>query len=94
VLIELLPKHLGLNVLEPVGLQRKAPSLTTFVTDQRMKAGYVWPAFEAALKSAGVSHEMHTYPGTQHGFHNTALQRGGSQARLGAHGAFFRKHLA
>src|SRR5688572_12773345 len=30
----------------------------------------MWPAFETALKKAGVPHQMHMYPGTQHGFHN------------------------
>jgi carboxymethylenebutenolidase len=31
--------------------------------------------YEAALKSAGVPYEMHTYPGTQHGFHNISTPR-------------------
>jgi carboxymethylenebutenolidase len=35
----------------------------------------MWPAFEAALKAAGVAHEMHKYPGTQHGFHNNSTPR-------------------
>ena len=35
----------------------------------------MWPAFEAALKAAGVRHEMHKYPGTQHGFHNNSTPR-------------------
>ena len=33
------------------------------------------PAYEAALKSSGLAHEMHTYPGTQHGFHNNSTPR-------------------
>lgn len=33
------------------------------------------PAFEAALKAAGVPHEMHVYAGTQHGFHNNSTPR-------------------
>jgi len=33
------------------------------------------PGYEAALKAAGVSYEMHTYPGTQHGFHNNSTPR-------------------
>ena len=33
------------------------------------------PEFEAALKAAGVAHEMHVYPGTQHGFHNNSTPR-------------------
>ncbi len=34
-----------------------------------------WPAFEAALKAAGVVYERHLYPGTQHGFHNDTTPR-------------------
>jgi carboxymethylenebutenolidase len=34
-----------------------------------------WPAFEAALKEAGVTYERHLYPGTQHGFHNDTTPR-------------------
>ena len=55
------------------------------------------PAYEAALKSAGVKFEVHTYPGTQHGFHNNTTPRYNEAAaklaweRTVAH---FRKHLA
>ena len=31
--------------------------------------------YEAALKEHGVSYEMHTYPGTRHGFHNYSTPR-------------------
>ncbi len=33
------------------------------------------PGYEAALKAAGAAFEMHTYPGTQHGFHNNSTPR-------------------
>lgn len=33
------------------------------------------PGFEAALKAAGVSFEMHEYPGAKHGFHNNSTPR-------------------
>jgi len=33
------------------------------------------PPYEAALKAAGVPHDMHVYPGTQHGFHNNSTPR-------------------
>jgi carboxymethylenebutenolidase len=41
--------------------------------DERINS--MWPAFEAAMKAAGVRHEMHKYPGTQHGFHNNSTPR-------------------
>ena len=31
-----------------------------------------WPAYEAALKAAGVTYEGHIYPGAVHGFNNDA----------------------
>jgi carboxymethylenebutenolidase len=57
----------------------------------------MWPAYEAALKSAGVSHEMYTYPGTQHGFHNNSTPRYNEAAAKLAWErtiAFFKKNLA
>ena len=63
--------------------------------DERINSTY--PAFEAALKSAGVAHQVHTYPGTQHGFHNNSTPRYSEAAaklsweRTIAH---FKKHLA
>lgn len=41
--------------------------------DERINAG--WPAWEAALKAAGVRYEAHLYPGVQHGFHNDTTPR-------------------
>ncbi len=38
--------------------------------DTRLAQG--WPAYEAALKAAGVTHEGHIYPGAGHGFNNDA----------------------
>ena len=57
----------------------------------------MWPAYEVALKAAGVAYQMHQYPGTQHGFHNNSTPRYNEAAaklsweRTVAH---FRKHLA
>jgi len=42
-------------------------------TDERINAA--WPAFEAALKAAGVRHTMYKYPGTLHGFNNDTTPR-------------------
>ena len=52
----------------------KAPLLIHYAaTDDRINTG--WPAWEAALKANGVKYEMHTYPGTNHGFHNDTTPR-------------------
>ncbi|HEX6268295.1 MAG TPA: dienelactone hydrolase family protein [Burkholderiales bacterium] len=63
--------------------------------DERINS--MWPAFEKALKAAGVAHEMHMYPGTQHGFHNNSTPRYNEAAAKLAWErtvAFFRKNLA
>ncbi len=56
----------------------------------------MWPGFEAALKAAGVRHEAHFYPGTQHGFHNDSTPRFHADAAKLSWDrtvAFFRQHL-
>lgn len=60
---------------ETAGVARiRAPLLVHYAGhDERINA--MWPAFEAALKAAGVRHEVHWYPGTQHGFHNDSTPR-------------------
>ena len=74
----------------------KAPLMIQYASnDERINA--MWPAFEAALKSAGVAHEAHFYPGTQHGFHNNSTPRYNEPAANLSWErtiAFFRKHLA
>lgn len=74
----------------------RAPLLIHYAEhDERINA--MWPAFEKALKAAGVPHEAHFYPGTQHGFHNNSTPRyhepsaNLSWERTVAH---FRRHLA
>lgn len=42
-------------------------------TDARINAA--WPAYEAALKAAGVNYTVYHYPGTQHGFNNDTTPR-------------------
>jgi carboxymethylenebutenolidase len=41
--------------------------------DTRVNAG--WPAYETALKAAGVKYEAHIYPEVNHGFHNDTTPR-------------------
>ncbi|MGH9385640.1 MAG: dienelactone hydrolase family protein [Vicinamibacterales bacterium] len=41
--------------------------------DERINAG--WPAYEAALKAAGVKYQRFLYPGSQHGFNNDTTPR-------------------
>lgn len=52
----------------------KAPLLIHFAAvDERINAA--WPAYEAALKAAGVAYTAHQYAGTQHGFNNDTTPR-------------------
>jgi carboxymethylenebutenolidase len=63
--------------------------------DERINTTY--PPFESALKANNVPVQVHTYPGTQHGFHNNSTPRYNEAAaklsweRTVAH---FKKHLA
>ena len=64
-------------------------------TDPRVNA--MWPEYEAALKSNGVTYEMHMFEGTLHGFHNNSTPRYNETAAALAWNrtiGFFRKHLA
>ena len=73
----------------------KAPLLVHYAeNDERINAG--WPAYESALKTAGVKYEMFKYPGTQHGFHNDTTPRYDEAAAKLAWTRtveFFNKHL-
>lgn len=63
--------------------------------DARINA--MWPGFEAALKANSVRHEMHLYPGTQHGFHNNSTPRYHAPSAALAWErtiGFFKAHLA
>lgn len=63
--------------------------------DKRINAGMA--DYESALKANGVSYEMHTYPGTRHGFHNNSTKRyNEEQAKLAWQRtiAHFKKHLS
>ncbi len=74
----------------------KAPLLMHYAENDANING-MRPAYEEALKAAGVRYEMHTYAGTQHGFHNNSTPRYNEAAaklaweRTVAH---FKKNLA
>ena len=74
----------------------KAPLLVQYAeSDERINA--MWPAFESALKAAGVPYQAYIYPGTQHGFHNNSTPRYNEPAaKLSWERtiAFFKTHLA
>lgn len=73
----------------------KAPLLIHYAeNDERINAG--WPKYEAALKAAGVRHEVYIYPGVQHGFNNDTTPRYDEAAAKLAWQrtvAFFKQHL-
>jgi len=73
----------------------KAPMLIHYAgDDERIDAG--WPAFEAALKAAGVKYEVYIYPKVQHGFNNDTTPRYDAEAAKLAWTrtmAFFEKNL-
>ncbi|MGQ0545288.1 MAG: dienelactone hydrolase family protein [Betaproteobacteria bacterium] len=78
------------------GAKIRAPLLAHLAeNDPRVNEPY--PAFEEELKKAGVRYQIHLYPGTQHGFHNSSTPRHVEAAaklaweRTVAH---FKKHLA
>jgi carboxymethylenebutenolidase len=74
----------------------KAPLLLHYAElDQRVNEG--WPAYEAALKQAGVKYTMHMYPGVNHGFHNDTTPRYDEAAAKLAWSRtveFFKQHLS
>lgn len=74
----------------------KAPLLVHLAAvDERINAA--WPAYEAALKAAGVKYTMVQYPGTQHGFNNDTTPRYDAAAAKQAWDrtiAFFKSNLA
>ena len=73
----------------------KAPLLIQQAeVDERINAA--WPAYEAALKAAGVKFAAYRYPGTQHGFNNDTTPRyDAAAAKLAWERtvAFFKTHL-
>jgi carboxymethylenebutenolidase len=74
----------------------KAP-LLIHLAENDARVNDTYPAYEEALKAAGVRYEIQRYPGTQHGFHNNSTPRyDEAAAKLSWERtvAFFKKHLA
>jgi carboxymethylenebutenolidase len=74
----------------------KAP-LVCHLAENDDRVNSTYPAYQAALKTAGVAHEVHVYPGTQHGFHNNSTPRyieAAAKLSWDRTIALFKKHLA
>jgi carboxymethylenebutenolidase len=74
----------------------KAPLLLNYAEDDPRING-MRPAYEEALKSAGVTYEIYVYPGTRHGFHNNSTPRYDAEAAKTAWArtvGWFKKYLA
>jgi carboxymethylenebutenolidase len=73
----------------------KAPLLLQYAgKDERINAG--WPAYETALKAAGVKYQVYIYPDVEHGFNNDTTPRYDEPAAKLAWQRtidFFNKHL-
>ncbi|MFG6463922.1 dienelactone hydrolase family protein [Roseateles sp. DXS20W] len=67
------PFYGGAPALEDVPRIKARLLIHHAASDERINAA--WPAYEAALKAAGVRYEQHSYAGTQHGFHNDTTPR-------------------
>lgn len=57
------------------GVPKIKASLVAHYAENDAGVNATRPDYEAALKAAGVTYELHTYPGTNHGFHNNSTPR-------------------
>lgn len=73
----------------------KGPLLLHFAeTDERVNSA--WPEYEKVLKANNANYQAHTYPATQHGFHNDSTARYSQAAAELAWSRtleFFKQHL-
>src|SRR5262245_46271459 len=60
---------------ETAGVPKIKAALLIHYAENDPRINEMWPAYEAALKSAGAPHQVNFYPGTQHGFHNNSTPR-------------------
>ncbi len=93
-LLAAVPFYGGQPAAEDVPNIKAALQLHYGGLDQRINAG--WPAYEEALKAAGIRHEAHFYEGANHGFNNDTTPRFDEAAAALAWErtlAFFAEHL-
>ena len=50
-------------------------ALLAHLAENDTRINETYPTYEQELKKAGVRYEIHSYPGTQHGFHNNSTPR-------------------
>lgn len=89
------PFYGGGPASEDVGRIRAAMMIQYAEDDPRVNA--TREDYETALKANGVNYQMHTYPGTLHGFHNNSTPRYNAEAANLAWErtvAFFNEHLS
>jgi carboxymethylenebutenolidase len=74
----------------------KAP-LLVHLAENDARVNETYPTYEQELKKAGARYAIHSYPGTQHGFHNNSTPRyNEAAAKLSWERtvAFFKQNLA
>ena len=79
------------------GVDKIEAALLVHYAEDDPRINAMKPGFEEALKAADVKFEMHTYPGTKHGFHNNSTPRYNKDAAQLAWDrtiAFFKANLA
>lgn len=82
---------------ETAGVPKIKAPLLVHLADQDPRVNETYTTYQQELKKAGVRHEIHMYPGTQHGFHNNSTPRYEEKAaKLSWERtiAFFKKNLA
>ena len=82
---------------ETAGVPKIKAPLLAHLAEQDPRINEMYPTYQEELKKAGVRHEIHMYPGTQHGFHNNTTPRfNEAAAKLSWDRtiAFFKKNLA
>jgi carboxymethylenebutenolidase len=82
---------------ETASVPKIKAAILAHLAENDARINEMYPAYEQALKGAGVRYEIHMYPGTQHGFHNDSTPRYNEAAAKLAWQrtvAFFKQNLA